>query len=1568
MSISRLRGKKGNVVVLVFWALLAVTLLTSGATRNTAQADPIVKNETEDLRILVSQIVGTMPNVLFILDESGSMSRNFPGQQLASWDQRDVIDDCVNTFGTYNWFARLRSQFCIENVANANVCGSKVCRNGMCTTQEELLEYLNCVAQANPSYDPQPLIDALCGGDGCNNWFEVELLTQNMETDAGLAQCSSSVCGGWLPGCDQNSEFNAFLSCIDRVQNVEVNQAENCTGGTPNCRGAFSQGSTRMDMALNTIFDFFDADQSLSTLSCMDEQKLWDGTSTVISCKDYMNTPFRDVRNIVTDSGFPSSSRNLPLVGGGTLQEKKLINQLTASDAELLGARFRSMSYSGLGRWRGCTDNRTFRLDQGGFAGASNLDLQRQWQFFRREVGYGGTPLAWILGLDDDNSSSSTIPNDALGAYRVELQSDPSVECRPEFVIIITDGEDTCAGDPDGTSGQTSGYLTTNANRRSSIQAVSNLRTYYARHPVTNRGKTIKKEILVFVIGIGIEDPEAARTLNAMALAGGTHTSGVIKHVDPTGLEVGSVDIDSLIPSNDPAIQPYKDLATAAGIDTNPSQAHLTGCGTLSSERRETGGSCKLNGKTLFTDDYFATGAPFPPGQELSDFAFLTNTPEELRDSLRAILNFVQTFSTSGASPSAPQSSTSVALRDRIFLSLLTPLTAERMWQGRLALYGFVDDPDNPGAKLVVAKPSGGFGDPASRVIFNPDGTLNSNAAGFYWEGGKLLAERDLDSKPRRMLTVDVDAPGALDVERAPDGTLLTLRTLGPVIDFTSSNFTPLDFGITDADVTDPIPDYCKASCPDGAGDICGDTANPSCKTCVKECLKDKIISFLSGNTEILPVVDPMGSMGVDCPVQEGQVGDGDNSAGAGSFDRCSVRLGSVFHSTPKVVGSPSPLFFDVGFQEFARNFRDRTAVLYVGANDGFLHAFHAGVFQNASVNNPLTNPFTGKQETVPFFDAGTGEELFAFASPSFLESTRGIPLGINPPYTNPTEFPSPSSGPDYRYGDFRNYVLPEIADERSWFDGSPLVADVWLDGVPNGITDSNTVTGCSSGTVGAPDGEIDVCGKEWHTMLFITPRNGGGVVTALDVTNVDASAPGMKKFADGPDYPTHFWTLFDRNFGNVWGDPVIGRVKMLTKKAGQDVVVDRWVLFVTGGIHPTVLDPTQVADPTVGHDIGNAFYVIDIATGKIIFKYARSFDTAPNATIADPDMVCDMPGTVSAIDINSDGYIDLVYAGDRCGRLWRFDVSMPFYDEGGDVGSTDMSGDPTLSTIGPSGESVWTGSIAFCTNTADNCQAANNYLPPPGSPAQLQKIFFPPTAVLDDAGRRHVIFLTGDRREPSNVDDYGILVSFIDTYVPAVFNGGTPSTLPPVRTLDDFPAGKVIRLTEQLSGSTVLQEQFTNIDGAVLGAEGEFIIEFPDNVPAPGGEKGFGVPVVINRVLIWTTFVPDAAASSNPCVGRTGVGRIFAVDYLTGEPALARIPGAQSLIEGSDEQKKLASGRTVAYGMPTPAQLSFGARGSVVFVVAFSGSASAGSSQFLVWELPPFPSRTQTLFWEEVF
>lgn len=1634
------KSKIKSVLISTKVRVLSVTLLLLLV--NGAQGEPIKHNEVEDLNIIISQIVGGEPNVLFITDLSGSMIRAYGGEQIGNWDGNVdggnlVICEQLHCGNSCDDFVeRSLATHCAENISNVSVCGSKHCigGTGTCDTAAQFNNFLTCVQGTGALTQAQIdlALDKWCGNnngtynagtDVCGNndandpdgSMEYEGAAAAIEARAQLTECSASNCADFSGSpsrgndyaCDRSGEYTNFRGCMLNSQTIDRNQLANCTGGTANppyCTGMPTYGTTRLDMLYGVIFDFLDADDSLGSKTCSDPSHLFDGSSTTISCQDFMFTPFRNVRQIVRDDGDPSANRNLPIVS----TPGKLANELTVDDGNLLGLRFRGLTYSGQGNWSSCTSNSTFRLQAAAqatpapqpFPNSTTTALQNFWSFFRTQRGNGGTPLAWVLGFDDSNITNGTsggnvIDNDALGAFKTELETDPSISCRPEFVIIITDGEDTCAGDPNGQSGQTSGSLTTNANRRSSIQSVSNLRTYYSRNPAQGQ----KKEILTFVIGVGIQDPAARRTLNAMALAGGTHTQGIIRHIATDGVSViGSVNLDdsNMFPQG-ADFDVFKNLGKAINIDSSPATAQLQGCKNTTAQRSESG-QCQFQSTNIFNNAFFSTGTPFAFDDEakLDKFAFFVNNASELTQALHDITDTVNVFSTSGVSPTAPQSSTAIALRDRIYLSILTPVTTARLWQGRLALFGFVDIPGNIGSKEVVRRPPDGADLSNASVveslaIFDDDGQLNDNAKQFFWEAGKNLAERDIADSPRNLFTVKApDLIAGDNVEDPPFGgndfvtTGNVIRYKGPLVPFNDDEapLNPGQFGISDSDVVDPIPEYCvpeggaATDCDDGAGGVvdCTTVTTSECRTCVKECMRDRIVDFMIGNTGIVTIEDPMGAPSLDAsPAQEGgaipftsmgyNCPDPDDPE-SGSLATCSLRLGDIFHSNPVVVGSPSPLFFDAGFQQFAVNFKDRSAVVYVGANDGFLHAFHAGEFKDPNAEgaegDDKTNPFTLKEEIFPFFDEGTGFELFGVAMPTYLADSLASPSNTaNSPAEIVFGTPPP---PDYRTGDFKTFVL-DNAEQRSFADGSPVIGDVFIDGLPNGISLAEDSPEECEESVSSANGDIDLCGREWHTVLLSGSQNGGGAYIALDVTNpacgencgtTDSLHEHIENGTDTLEYPKHMWTIFDRDFGNTWSTPSMGRIRLKVTEDGQSKMIDRWIMFVGGGLDPVDTDPTN------GVDFGNAFVAVDISTGKNIFKFhpTRPLPSGGSALPNIGDMVCDVPSRVAAVDINSDGYTDLAYFGDSCGRMWRFDVSMPIEVNG------------SVSESGPSGNMSivaedWTGKIAFCANTGTEC--LNNENQPKVPTANLEPIYFAPTVVLDDLGRRHVIFITGDRRDPSSRLKAGKLYNFIDDYIPAFLAGGTAVGGQTVKTATTLiSANQVIDLT----GQSGVDGQFISSKGNNFNADqGEFLVRFPNNLGNPSeGEKGFGVPVVINRVLIFTTYAPDLE-SSDPCSGGTGFGRIFALDFITGSAALARIPGVKEsdILKGTDAQNTLAAGVTVAEGMPTPAQLTFGARGSVLMSVAFTGGPVEGGSQFIVWELPPLPTRTQTLFWEEI-
>ena len=124
------------------------------------------------------------------------------------------------------------------------------------------------------------------------------------------------------------------------------------------------------------------------------------------------------------------------------------------------------------------------------------------------------------------------------------------------------------------------------------------------------------------------------------------------------------------------------------------------------------------------------------------------------------------------------------------------------------------------------------------------------------------------------------------------------------------------------------------------------------------------------------------------------------------------AKLGDIFHSKPVVVGPPSPFYFDEGYStggvnSFVNLKAHRKRVIYVGTNDGMLHAFLSGTYLSGS------------------YDAGTGEELFGYVPYNLLENLADL-------------------------------VPADLTRHGYYVDSSPRVADVWIDTDSNGTKASS--------------------------------------------------------------------------------------------------------------------------------------------------------------------------------------------------------------------------------------------------------------------------------------------------------------------------------------------------------------------------------------------------------------------------------------------------------------------------------------------------------------------------------
>lgn len=341
---------------------------------------------------------------------------------------------------------------------------------------------------------------------------------------------------------------------------------------------------------------------------------------------------------------------------------------------------------------------------------------------------------------------------------------------------------------------------------------------------------------------------------------------------------------------------------------------------------------------------------------------------------------------------------------------------------------------------------------------------------------------------------------------------------------------------------------------------------------------------------------------------------------GASSPAGYSHKLGDIFHAEPFLLDVPryfqylsADLTPRVGqsYSAFSALLSKRRRVVFAGSNDGFLHAFDAGVYNRDVVNFANT------------FDLGTGREIFAY-----------IPRALMAKAPSLLSFPP---RPNY------------------FVDGSVAVADVFMDP--------------------GPSASPSVLNRVWKSVLVGTLRQGGHWVYGLDVTQPDRITAAGDKIAPAdtaPDcldgggtcpnkYPTVLWELTDDctvspsnclglpTMGETWSKPVVGRVKLVNGGSYED----HYVAIFGGGFDPLYnpLDPINLVDPNSTQ--GRALYLVDVETGKVIYKATQGMDSSAGLTDFAP-----MPGNPAAADFNDDGYLDIVYIGDVNGRLWRLDLT----------------------------------------------------------------------------------------------------------------------------------------------------------------------------------------------------------------------------------------------------------------------------------------------------------------------
>jgi hypothetical protein len=356
-------------------------------------------------------------------------------------------------------------------------------------------------------------------------------------------------------------------------------------------------------------------------------------------------------------------------------------------------------------------------------------------------------------------------------------------------------------------------------------------------------------------------------------------------------------------------------------------------------------------------------------------------------------------------------------------------------------------------------------------------------------------------------------------------------------------------------------------------------------------------------------------------------------------------KLGDIFHSEPLLLETPQHYPFlaanltpggpGTSYVDFSNLHAKRRKVSFVGANDGFLHAFDAGVYGRDTTNFPTSH------------DLGTGREIFAY-------SPRAVMSGK---FTSLLNFPP----------------VPQY-----FVDGSMGTADVFIDPVNNGVTPS------------AAD-------RVWRTVLVGGLRQGGAGYYALDVTQPDdivtSAGPTYGDIAGNKDaspgclagtgtscsagaaanrkYPEILWEFGDAAgvacsdtctststapvMGETWSRPVVGRIRIVTDPGPPAVYEDRYVAFFGGGFDGSFTPGDSV---TAKLPKGRAFYIVDVETGKLLYKATEGVaGDGGTGTFPPPVPFAPMPAAAGLIDSDDDGYLDAAYIGDVNGNMWRIDL-----------------------------------------------------------------------------------------------------------------------------------------------------------------------------------------------------------------------------------------------------------------------------------------------------------------------
>jgi type IV pilus assembly protein PilY1 len=723
----------------------------------------------------------------------------------------------------------------------------------------------------------------------------------------------------------------------------------------------------------------------------------------------------------------------------------------------------------------------------------------------------------------------------------------------------------------------------------------------------------------------------------------------------------------------------------------------------------------------------------------------------------------------------------------------------------------------------------------------NGDGKKNDSPAGScdtdgrdlremqgIWEGGRLLAKRDLSTKPRKIFTwVDLDNDGQVGTNEQKD------------------------FAINGGSVTTGLSSNEWKAYLQG--------------TATGTFTAGNIISYVSGTA-----VANMRNRTKTIPGESGTY---------------VWRLGDIVNSTPTLVGTPQErfdvLYGDTGYRKFAQRWKTRRMTVYVGANDGMLHAFNGGYSHrgdNPSTTDKVehgyyTTGLTSNDSTKP----ALGEEIWSFIPYYLLPQLRWM---AQDDYTHVSYVDLKAKATDVRI--FSSYTATESGCSSDPIPDTCIHPDGWGTILIVGLRFGGSCGSCAAVAAGNNGGP---------PLTYNADFNNNGTTTDTNDTRTFYSGYIVLDVTD-PDNPKVLNAFTSSSLGLTTSYPTI--VRTSPSADGKNIHTNaRWYMVAGSGPH--------------GYD-GGAAAGANLFAAELVLPGASSRITS---TMPILDDLAGASGTAYSsfmaspitYDRDLDYRSDAVYVGRSIaptgthtawwGKFYRLMMGA-------------CSGDPCKpDTVSGGSGSTW----------GIPGKAAGTRIPTVivqqvtigGSPMDLGPVTASSTVTLDTSNNSWIFFGTG--RFFSTADKTSTnrqyLVGVKDKVVSGACTEGTSPTGCLQENLLDVTSANVSGTTVTGVGSiATFSDLVSNIQTgtASVSAKDGWVLQLvaADSTAGLGAER-----VIVNLTLIGgALFTPTFMPYTDTCTA-SGVSFIYGTYYLTGtgypEPILTDSGGGARRVSAGE-------------------------------------------------------------------